>query len=62
MEDAIKEAPDKRKHTVVWDREDWELIERAAQKLGEDQHLVLDPVDIIRSGTLLRAREILTAA
>lgn len=61
MDEAIKEPAEKRKHTVVWDPEDWDLIERAARKLGDEQHLDLAPLDIIRSGAVLRAKEILSA-
>jgi hypothetical protein len=50
-----------RKHTIAWDREDWERIEAAARKLGDEQHLDVAAVDIIRSGARLRAIQILSA-
>lgn len=49
-----------KKHTVIWDGEDWEKLEKAAQALNEREHLTLGAVDIIRSGALRRAEEILT--
>jgi hypothetical protein len=48
-----------RKHTVIWKDEEWDKLERAAAALGEREHLGLAPLDIIRSGAIRRAEEIL---
>jgi len=49
-------------HTVRWPQEDWERIKDAARALGEREHIPITPTDIIRSGAIRRADEILTAA
>lgn len=48
-----------RKHTVVWDPDDWQRIEEAARVKGEQEHMDLAPVDIIRSGTRRLVEEII---
>lgn len=60
-EEADKPEPEHgpRKHTVIWDREDWERLQAAAQRLGDLTHLDVAVVDIIRSGARRRADEIL---
>jgi len=50
-----------RKHTVVWDIDDWQRIEEAARAKGEQEHMDLGAVDIIRSGTRRLVEEILGA-
>lgn len=47
--------------TVRWRIADWERIEQAAKALGEREHLRITPTDIVRSGALRRAEEILSA-
>lgn len=62
MSEGDKEDGLVRPHTVRWDREDWEKLVAAAKVLNEREHLDLAPVDIIRSGALRRAEEILIGA
>jgi hypothetical protein len=52
------EATEKR-HMVIWQLEDWEKLEAAAALMNEREHLSLIPADIIRSGAIRRAEEIL---
>lgn len=51
-----------RKHTVVWDPEDWQRIEEAARVKSEQEHMDLLAVDIIRSGTRRYVEEVLGQA
>lgn len=56
MSDPVK--PEK-KHTVIWNGDDWEKIARAAKVLGGREDIELKEVHIIRSGAIRRAEEIL---
>lgn len=51
-----------RKHTVVWDLEEWRKLEAAAEALGQREGFKVIPADIIRSGALRRAEEVLSGA
>lgn len=62
MSEPEKPEATEKKHTVIWQGDDWEKLEKAARALNEREHLNLAPVDIIRSGALRRAEEILGAA
>ena len=50
-----------RKHTIVWDPDDWERIEEAARAKAEQEHMDLAALDIIRAGTRRYVEEILGA-
>lgn len=51
-----------RSHTVRWPADEWERIEAAARRLGDREHIDITPTDIIRSGAMRRAEQILEAA
>lgn len=46
--------------TVRWPAADFERIEAAARLLGDREHIDITPTDIIRSGAIRRAEEILS--
>lgn len=46
-------------HTVRWMIADYEAIEQAAKVLAAREHIEITPTDIIRSGAIRRADEIL---
>lgn len=48
--------------TVRWPADHFEKIEEAARVLSERERYTVTPTDIIRSGAVLRAEEILGAA
>ncbi len=62
MERPVKTEPEEKVHAVKWRGEEWERIEAAAKALSDEQHFPVTPTDIIRSGAVRRADEILGAA
>jgi hypothetical protein len=56
------EKPEPRVHGIRWLPDDWKKVEEAARVLGEREHLEITPTDIIRSGALRHAAEILNGA
>lgn len=60
MEDTEKGQP--RVHNVRWLPDDWAKLEAAAKVLGDREHMEITPTDIIRSGAIRRAEEIIEAA
>jgi len=63
MEEPVKESvSDGRRHTVRWADEEWDRIERAAEKLAAEVNVPVAPVDLIRGSTMARVQEILGTA
>ena len=67
MADAIKETDAEQEVADVvrsqrWTADEWRRIGKAAERLGEREHLNLSHADIIKSGALRRADEINDAA
>jgi uncharacterized protein (DUF1778 family) len=60
MSDVRNESQGDRGLTVRWKIADYELLEEAARVLGQREHLSITTTDIIRSGALRRAEEILS--
>ena len=64
MRESVKENPptedEGRRHTVRWKSGEWDLLERAAEKLAAERRERVIPTDLIRAGALLRAEQILT--
>lgn len=56
------EAVESRSLTIRWPAEDFAKIEEAAKAKSEQEQYTVTPTDIIRSGALMRANEILGAA
>lgn len=52
---------DDRIHAVRWDRDVFARLERAAEVWSEREHLSLTVADVIRTGAIRRADEILSA-
>ena len=61
MNEPGKETQPRVIRNIGWDHEDWERIEEAARRRGEQEHLDLTPTDIIRAGTRRLVAEILDA-
>ena len=60
MPDPVKADPQEDKvHSVRWRVEQWQRLEQAAALLGEREVLNVSVSDIIRSGAMRRADEIL---
>ena len=57
MTDLEKAEP--RVHGIRWLPDDWKKVEEAARIVGEREHMEITPTDIIRSGALRWASEIL---
>lgn len=63
MPEPVKlDPPEDKVHAVRWRLDQWERLEAAAATLSEREVLNVTPTDIIRSGAMRRADEILGAA
>lgn len=63
MNEPVKqEVTEEKVHAVKWRGEEWDRIEAAAAAMTEREHFPVSPTDIIRSGAVRRADEILGQA
>ena len=62
MADDDKETSLDKHHPVRWKRDEWNRISEAATILRDREHIEITPTDIIRSGAIRRADEIIEAA
>lgn len=51
MTNGGKGTPEQRIHSIRWDADDWERINRCAERLAEETHMDVGPVDVIRAAT-----------
>jgi hypothetical protein len=57
-----EKASDDRIHSVRWDRAVFERLERAAEVWSERDHISVSAADVIRTGAIKRADDILGPA
>ncbi|MFZ5624127.1 MAG: hypothetical protein ACOY71_06820 [Gemmatimonadota bacterium] len=60
--DSSRRGRAEKKHTVIWDRADWERIEAAARKLAEQESDDVGPTNVIRRAVRRYTAELLELA
>lgn len=61
MGNPVKPDAEKKKQTILWETDDWDRIERAAQVIADREHVECSPLNLIRGATMRRVEEILAA-